>query len=87
MKLLFCNFCYDIFSLAPEEKVCTCGRSRGAYDQDLLHAWYVGTAAIPLGFINSSFDEAMRAQPNDGMGERFVAFVIPKVCPTFRKVH
>lgn len=86
MKLLFCRTCNDIFSLSPKEKACACGKARGAYDRDLLHAWYSGTCAIPLGFVNSSFDEAIGAQPEHGLGERFIAFVIPKVCPTFRKV-
>jgi hypothetical protein len=86
MKLLFCSSCNDILSLAPVERACTCAKSRGAYDEDLLHAWYSGERAIPLGIVNSSFDEAIRAQPDQGMGERFDAFVIPKICPTFRKV-
>jgi hypothetical protein len=87
VKLLFCGSCLDIISLAAKEKACTCGKSRGAYDQDLLHAWYSGASAIPLGFTNTSFGKALRAQPLEGLGADFVAFVIPKACPTFRQVR
>ena len=81
MKLLHCNTCKDIFSLSYTTKTCHCGESGGHYEADGLNATYYGNAT-PLGFTNESFDYAKDRQPEWGNGFEFLAFVIPKVCPT-----
>ena len=82
MKLLMCLECNDIFNLDLSEKSCSCGRSKGKYINQQL-AKYTGKSAVPLGFSNSSFIQAIKDQPKEGMGKEFTAFVIPKNCETF----
>ncbi|KGR83649.1 hypothetical protein [Lysinibacillus boronitolerans] len=82
MKLLMCLECNDIFNLDLSEKICSCGRSKGKYINQQL-AEYTGKSAVPLGFSNPSFIQAIKDQPNEGMGKEFTAFVIPKNCETF----
>lgn len=82
MKLLMCLECNDIFNLDMSEKSCRCGRSKGRYINQQL-AEYTGKFAVPLGFSNPSFIQAIKDQPNEGMGKEFTAFVIPKNCETF----
>lgn len=85
MKLLFCKKCHDVFSLKERvEKTCSCGAVAGMY-LNTDDAYYRGDDAVPLGFGNSTFVDAIRNQPKEGMGERFLAFSIPKECPTFKK--
>jgi hypothetical protein len=36
-----------------------------------------------LGFANNSLENAIKNQPQSGIGELFTAFVIPKQCSTF----
>ena len=81
MKLLFCNTCRDIVKLSRTTRTCQCGATGGHYREDGLNAVYYGPA-IPLGFANSSFYEAIDSQPEFGDGYRYTSFVIPKVCPT-----
>ena len=81
MKLLYCNTCRDIVKLSRTTRTCQCGATGGHYKQDGLNAVYYGPA-IPLGFANGSFHEALDNQPEFGMGTNYNAFVIPKVCPT-----
>lgn len=83
MKLLMCPECADIFNLQRHVKTCSCGKARGQYTDD-LNAIYSG--GIPLGFANSSFVEAVRNQPQAGLGKVFTAFVIPVDCGTFTEV-
>jgi hypothetical protein len=85
MKLLYCNSCRDIIKLHRTTRTCHCGESGGHYKQDGLNAIYYGPA-IPLGFANGSFHEALDNQPEFGMGTVYNAFVIPKVCPTMELV-
>lgn len=86
MKLLVCVFCSDVIKLNNVElRTCACGECGGYYKEDGLNAVYWGDSAIPIGFDNSSLVEAIQNQPDSGMGERFVAFVIPKDCPTMVK--
>ena len=85
MKLIYCTECLDIVKLYSEPRKCRCGQSSGHYIDD-INAEYTGKA-IPIGFGNNSFDHAIKNQPNyDILGIRFYAFVIPRVCATFRKV-
>ena len=81
MKLLYCNTCRDIVKISYATRTCHCGATGGHYKQDGLNAVYYGPA-IPLGFANGSFHEAIDSQPEFGMGTNYNAFVIPKVCPT-----
>jgi len=84
VKLLYCTECRSIFNLTLEEKTCECGKTGGRYT-DAVYAEYHGPA-IPLGIANSPFREALARQKEVAeWGESFAAFVIPKVCPTFRK--
>jgi hypothetical protein len=41
---------------------------------------------IPLGFNSYTLVDAVGGQPERGMGRRFEAFVIPKECPTMKKI-
>ena len=84
MKLLKCNLCSDIIKLNLNKRTCNCGESGGKY-VDRLNAVYYGDA-VPIGFHNSSFSDAVAQQPEVGWGRDFKAFVIPKVCDTFVKV-
>lgn len=84
MKLLFCKKCSDVFRLFDDLRVCACGETSGRYLNN-LDAIYGGSHAIPLGFVNDSFAEAITGQPESGLGRRFDAFVIPKTCFTFQK--
>ena len=85
MKLIYCPHCEDIRKLSHQMAHCHCGRSFGQYEDRGLNAIYGGDA-VPLGFANSSFVDALRNQPEGGMGRCFEAFVIPKQCPTFKQV-
>lgn len=84
MKLIFCPKCEDVTKLLSEYRSCRCGRSGGKYTDDLNAI--INGDAIPLGFSNPSFVEALKNRPKLGMGERFTAFVIAEQCPTIRKV-
>jgi hypothetical protein len=85
MKLLLCKICNDIFNLSTkQEKACSCGMTRGRY-LDEINAEYSGKWAVPLGLANPSLVSALRRQPRKAPGANFVAFVIEKDCPTFRK--
>lgn len=87
MKLVLCRVCQDVVRLFDEPRWCKCGECGGQYvDEDGLNALYWGRDAVPLGFSNPTLAEAVHRQPAGGMGEKFVAFVIPKRCDTFRKV-
>ena len=85
MKLILCKNCSDVFKLSQMMRSCKCGMSQGRYLND-LDAEYSGSSAVPLGFANSTLVEAIHKQPEDGMGTEFVAFVIPKECPTMKLV-
>ena len=85
MKLLYCNNCRDIVKLYRTTRTCHCGATGGHYKSDGLNAIYYGPA-IPLGFANGSFHEALGNQPEFGMGTDYKAFVIPIVCPTMELV-
>jgi hypothetical protein len=84
MKLIYCPECGDIFNLKlNERKTCSCGKSFGEYT-DILHA-QISKTAIPLGFANFSFNDALKHQPKKaGLGTNFIAFVIPTECDTIK---
>lgn len=84
MKLILCAYCSDVVKGHFKPRECKCGMS-GIQYLNQIDAVYWGEA-IPLGFANSSLQAAALDQPESGMGEEFTAFVIPKVCPTFKKI-
>lgn len=85
MKLIFCPICHDIVKLTMKvRRSCLCETSWGHYEEDGLNAIY-GGQAVPLGFANSSFVNAVNNQPPLGLGKTFEAFVIPVECDTFKK--
>lgn len=86
MKLLLCLECDDVFNLDYKIKTCQCGETKGKYI-DSLNAVYQGEHAVPLGFDNFSFARAINNQPEFSPGEKFVAFIIEKECPTFEKLE
>lgn len=81
MKMIYCPKCHDVCKLRRKQVSCQCGASSGWYKRDGLNAVVAGMA-IPIGFQNSSFVRALKNQPEEGRGEVFEAFVIPKECPT-----
>lgn len=81
MKLLYCNTCKDIVKLHRTTRTCHCGATGGHYKEDGLNAIYHGPA-VPVGFANTEFRNALREQPEYGKGRVYTSFVIPKVCPT-----
>lgn len=82
MKLIYCPDCDDVQKLVPlMKRKCICGNSWGYYYEDGLDA-AIGGKAIPIGFNNQDLLRALKNRPQDGMGERFEAFVIPIECPT-----
>jgi hypothetical protein len=85
MKLLLCKRCQDVFKLQVDlPRQCLCGATKGHYT-DGVNAVYSGDNAVPIGFANSTFADAVNSQPKEGMGKEFKAFVIPKVCDSFVK--
>lgn len=86
MKLIYCPSCHDIRKLHFTLTTCRCGKSFGQYAADGLYAFY-GDRAVPLGIENKSFLQAIQNSPEGpGLGEKFEAFVIPRICDTFRRV-
>ena len=86
MKILFCKECQDCIKLVPQrESRCMCGKSRGTVKPDGLNAIISGDNCV-IGFSNPSLHNAIMNQPQKGIGKDFVAFVIPKECPTVKHV-
>lgn len=85
MKLLLCKKCQDVIRLIDIKRTCKCGSCGGRYIDD-VNAIYFGIVATPIGFANNTLLDAIRKQPNSGMGENFTAFVIPKLCPSYEFV-
>jgi hypothetical protein len=85
VKLIYCLECRDVVALKMQERTCLCGKSRGAYGTDGLHAWISGPV-IPIGFANPSFREAIQNQPETGLGKDFCAFIIQQKCDTIQVI-
>jgi hypothetical protein len=84
MKLIFCEYCKDLFSLRPDKmRLCECGQSYGRYTDNINAR--IGGFAIPIGFDNGEFLSALKVRPWDGMGVEFKAFVIPKHVSTIQE--
>ena len=85
MKLLYCVQCQDVIRLVSAEQHCKCGACGGHYI-NALDAVFWGTA-MPLGFDNHSFGDALEAQlKGPGPGTVFEAFVLPEDCDTMKKI-
>lgn len=87
MKLMYCPNCNDVLALRRIRRECQCGRSYGFYEDvgPIAVNAVIGGEAIALGFANLSFKFALVNRPKEGMGKRFDAFVIPKICPTIEQ--
>jgi hypothetical protein len=86
VKLVLCVKCWDVFKLARVKwRFCGCKLSYGKYREDGINAEYGGPCA-PLGMANGSLAHAVMHQPDDGLGREFEAFVIPKECPTMKRI-
>ncbi len=83
MKLIFCPICKDVLALRMHFRTCECGKSGGQYTGNLNAT--INGEAVPLGFHNLSFVNALGMQPLKGWGKNFEAFVIAKICPTISK--
>jgi hypothetical protein len=81
MKLIFCPSCEDVVRLIGAKRECLCGSSGGRYLEDGLHAEVWGNA-VPLGFANRSFANAVRNRIQGSWSQPFTAFVIPFECAT-----
>ena len=79
MKLIFCTACQDVVKLQREPRTCACGKAKGWYMDNGVQAHVEGTA-IPLGFNNPDLLAALKGRPEEGLGARFTAFVIPHRC-------
>ena len=53
MKLIFCPACDDAFKLSRTLKSCKCGKAKGRYLEDGIHA-EINQYAIPIGMANST---------------------------------
>lgn len=84
MKLIYCPQCMDVLALFRKARMCMCGKSGGAYT-DELNAEIYGEA-IALGFANISFLRAVNSRPEKGWGKEFEAFVVPRVCNTITRI-
>jgi hypothetical protein len=79
------GFMFDV----PAEQVLLIKKAKPDWQAGKLNgvnAEYWGEHAVTLGFANVSLGRAILNQPESGKGREFKAFVIPKVCPTMKKV-
>lgn len=83
MKLIFCPKCQDVLKLQKFKRECMCRKSWGGYTDEVNAA--IGGEAIPIGFGNNSFKDAIRMKPRDTRSVKFNAFVIPKKCESIKK--
>lgn len=84
MKLILCKQCQDIVRPYPREtRYCNCGDVKVECLNELdIIVTATEEWAVPIGFNNHSFLNAVREQPDSGMGRDFTAFVIPRKCPS-----
>ena len=82
MKLFYCPNCEDVVKMTKEVRHCECGSASGFYQDDLNAI--INQNAIPIGFSNRSFIDALVCRPEKGQGKEFSAFVIPEKCNTVK---
>jgi hypothetical protein len=87
MKLLLCLECSDVQALTYKERTCHCGKSTGYYLEDGVRVMVSGPCRV-LGIANDSLAQAVAAPDRtDGMGQEFLAFVIPRVCEKVKRLN
>ena len=94
MKLLFCMTCQQIRRIERDiVTTCACPPRKAvrAVYVDRLRVEWNGRGHL-LAIHNIDFSLALTAQhkegdPEDGMGRRFEAWVIPDCAPSVRRVH
>jgi hypothetical protein len=101
MKLIFCSTCNQVFNLSHTYTECKGGHGGGQYVNDIdAKVWGDPHKIFVLGFANSSFISAVRAQISQGdlpadfgyggrivsKGRDFTAFVIPESAPSIIRV-
>jgi hypothetical protein len=87
MKLIFCKNCQDVRKLLLNKIIiCSCGKCGGKYT-DINNAIYWGEYCVLLGFNNHDFAKQIKYIPEQGLGNRFEAFFIPKNVPSIRKIE
>jgi len=75
MKLLYCKKCDDVFRIYKEPRSCRCGKTKGKYLEDGLHAVYQGEG-VPLGIGDGEFNRQISKFPfNASKGKNFDAWV------------
>jgi hypothetical protein len=102
MKLFTCVKCNEIFNLGFEYRECTGGHGGGQYtDRINAQIWGDRETVFVVGFANSTFVDALRAQIKDGdlesmmpyaggyvrQGRPFTAFIIPESAPSVKHVE
>lgn len=102
MKLLTCVKCNAIFKLDYTYRECEGGHGGGQYVDNInAQIWGNREEIFVLGFANSSFVDALRAQikhgDQEGMmpytggfvrkGRDFTAFIIPESAPSVKRVE
>jgi len=102
MKLLCCAKCNQVFNLSFDYKECDEGHGGGQYIDNLnAKVWGDLTNIFVLGFANTSFVGALRAQLEHGdskeeffyggrkekRGRDFTAFVIPESASSIQRVN
>jgi hypothetical protein len=101
MKLFFCLNCNQIFNLSHTYKECDGGHGGGQYVNNIDAKIWGDTKTVQvLGFANTTFGDAVRAQLKEGdsksmmryaggltpKGRDFVAFVIPDAAASIERV-
>jgi len=102
MKLIVCVRCNELFNLSHTYKQCTGAHGGGQYVGDLnARIWGDQRDIVAIGFANSSFADAVRAQYQIGdlaktfayggemvsPGRPFNAFVMPDSTPSIKRVQ
>jgi hypothetical protein len=86
VKLILCKVCEDVVRLVVREaRTCQCGACRGQYTDE--NNAVISGPCIPIGLKGRSLAKAIKNQPQQGQGERFTAFVIPRLCSTITHVE
>lgn len=101
MKLLCCANCNEVFNLSYIYQECAGGHGGGQYVNNVeAKVWGDLGKIFVLGFANTSFISALRAQVEQGdltadfnysgrivsKGRDFTAFVIPESAPSIDRV-
>lgn len=83
MKLMFCDFCFDVFKLDYDLRSCKCGQVKGKYEEDGHHAVTNGEGRC-LAIGNGSLIAALNGAEQQFKYEdydTFLAWVRPHTGP------